>query len=102
MLQGHRSSGDDDRNGFLEYDEFNAVADRIAHPNPYQLWQQLDSDRTGYVSLRDISEDDAQLWFEFRTFCGANFKSAKDMMVQILGINSEEERKEQKQISRSH
>eukprot|EP00439_Symbiodinium_sp_Y106_P032978 s2136_g3.t4 len=92
---------DDDRNGFLEYDEFNAVADRIAHPNPYQLWQQLDSDRTGYVSLRDISEDDAQLWFEFRTFCGANFKSAKDMMVQILGINSEEERKEQKQISRS-
>ena len=22
----------------------------------YQLWQQLDSDRTGYVSLRDISE----------------------------------------------
>ena len=24
-----------------------------------------------------LVEDDAQLWFEFRTFCGANFKSAR-------------------------
>ena len=44
---------------------------------------------------------DGAVLFEIKLFFVPELPR-KDMMVQILGINSEEERKEQKQISRSH
>ncbi|CAJ1400637.1 unnamed protein product [Effrenium voratum] len=93
---------DDDRNGFLEKDEFFAACDEItSHSDPQQLWEHLDSDKTGYVSLREISEDDASLWFDFKAWCAATFSGPKDMLVQISGTSTEEERLLQKQNARS-
>ena len=48
-----------------------------------------------------IELSDGAVLFEIK-LCFVPELPRKDMMVQILGINSEEERKEQKQISRSH
>lgn len=62
----------------------------------YELWANLDYDKTGYVSLREISEactltsavhkranspklfeadseEDARLWFDFKAWCGSTF-----------------------------
>lgn len=81
---------DDDRNGFLEKDDFLLVSDQITRSDPYELWAALDYDKTGYVSLREISEEDARLWFDFKAWSGANFSGLRDMMVQILGTGAEE------------
>lgn len=81
---------DDDRNGFLEKDDFLLVSDQITRSDPYELWAALDYDKTGYVSLREISEEDARLWFDFKAWSGANFSGLRDMMVRILGTGAEE------------
>lgn len=92
---------DDDRNGFLEKDDFLLVSDQITRSDPYELWAALDYDKTGYVSLREISEEDARLWFDFKAWCGANFSGLKDMMMQILGADAEaEQRKKPKTRSK--
>lgn len=83
---------DDDRNGFLEKDDFLLVSDQITRGDPYELWANLDYDKTGYVSLREISEEDARLWFDFKAWCGSTFNGTKDMMLQILGTGAEEQR----------
>eukprot|EP00438_Fugacium_kawagutii_P020725 Skav225281 [mRNA] locus=scaffold4099:214090:235123:+ [translate_table: standard] len=40
-----------------EKDDFLLVSDQITRSDPYELWAALDYDKTGYVSLREISEE---------------------------------------------
>jgi len=50
-----------------------------------ELWYELDSEQTGCVSLRELSEEDAELWRGFRKWCGVRFLGAADMLGQMLG-----------------
>ena len=43
----------------------------------YQLWQQLDTDKTGYVSLREISEDPGRKLLEHPNGYAHSFKPSR-------------------------
>eukprot|EP00435_Cladocopium_sp_Y103_P011194 s2749_g2.t3 len=49
----------------------------------YLLFQRLDTDNSGKLTLDEIDEDAAKLWLTFKQWCVASFESPLDMVYRL-------------------
>eukprot|EP00434_Breviolum_minutum_P001126 symbB.v1.2.000984.t1/scaffold43.1/size391093/13 len=49
----------------------------------YLLFQRLDADNSGKLTLDEIDEDTAKLWLAFKSWCVATFESPLDMVYRL-------------------
>lgn len=83
-LQAWFSFFDKNHNGTIDFEEFSSAMKTLQfHGNMQALWDELDADGSGEITLEELDADQAKLWSCFKSWCGRKFKSPKDMILQI-------------------
>lgn len=68
-------------NGIVTKEEFMTGMARLSYTGDAEgLWQDIDLEDLGEITLSDISSDEARLFSSFRKFCGARVDSSKDFI----------------------
>mmetsp|Transcript_51634 Transcript_51634/g.92747 ORF Transcript_51634/g.92747 Transcript_51634/m.92747 type:complete len:807 (-) Transcript_51634:50-2470(-) len=76
--------------GMIEKERFHDSMEKLAFPgNPGDLWQELDHENTGVISLKEIHKEDGIAFQTFRIWCGVRFESTTDMLSKLLGIKTD-------------
>eukprot|EP00438_Fugacium_kawagutii_P005675 Skav227805 [mRNA] locus=scaffold948:99109:106548:+ [translate_table: standard] len=91
MVRAWREGLDRDHNDRLYYSEFNAAAKFVGYAgNPKELWQELDINKKGYVSLWEIDEPTARLLREFVDTACSSFGSWAEFWQNALDVRGDD------------
>jgi len=76
---------DRDFSGSVSLLEFREGVIRLKFPggDAQGLWNHLDPEGVGEIALEEICAENAYIWNTFRRFCGARFRSSRDMIAQL-------------------
>jgi len=76
---------DRDFSGSISVSEFREGVIRLRFPggDAHVIWVHLDPEGVGEIALEEICAQHAYIWNRFRRFCGARFRSSRDMVAQL-------------------
>eukprot|EP00929_Paragymnodinium_shiwhaense_P047600 TRINITY_DN24136_c0_g2_i1.p1 TRINITY_DN24136_c0_g2~~TRINITY_DN24136_c0_g2_i1.p1 ORF type:complete len:804 (+),score=204.67 TRINITY_DN24136_c0_g2_i1:185-2596(+) len=75
---------DKDRNGRIDRAEYRTgMQSLIPEKNMEDIFDHIDIDGSGDLTLEEIDEQEAFVWDHFRMWCGCRFTSARDLIRQL-------------------
>lgn len=75
---------DKNSDGKIDYEEFRcALTEMEFHGDIQNLFNEIDCDSSGVLTLSEIDSWSADLWNSFRRWCASTFASAEDMMLKL-------------------
>lgn len=75
---------DQNQNGRVSEEEFRDGMSRLRYAGSVEgLWADMDPESSGEITLDEICAQEAQLWNQFRKFCGTSFDNPRDMISRM-------------------
>mmetsp|Transcript_47596 Transcript_47596/g.101856 ORF Transcript_47596/g.101856 Transcript_47596/m.101856 type:complete len:1064 (+) Transcript_47596:137-3328(+) len=72
-------------NGRISSDEFQMGLEKLGYSDEQikMLWEEFDQDRSGEITFDEIEHEQTQIWNCFRRWCGTQFSTPLEMIVQF-------------------
>ncbi|CAE7426070.1 USP20 [Symbiodinium natans] len=91
FVRAWREGLDRDHNDKLDYHEFSAAVKDVGYPgNPRELWEELDANHNGYVSLWELDQPTAELLKAFVDSALASAGTWRSFWSELLDIRCDD------------